>query len=201
MLVRSLVSLVLSAGLLSGCAEIQIPDLTAYLPGGNLPPMRWDARPEAATWTARTLAIVAAHDSELAARVPADIQTFCPKYPRASIADRRAFWVGLLSATAKHESSYNPKASGGRGRYIGLMQISPRTAALADCRAKSSTALKDGTANLECAVQIMAPHVSADGAVAGKGGLGIGRDWGPFRNRADRADIAGWTSAQPYCKI
>ena len=166
----------------------------------DVPAMRWDARPEAASWTTQTMAVVAAHDAQLAGRVPKDIATFCPHDPKGTLNERRAFWVGLLSATAKHESGFNPHASGGSGRYVGLMQISPATARQSQCRAHSTAALKDGPANLACAVQIAAPHVAQDGMVAGKGNLGIGRDWGPFQSKAARADIAGWTAKQSYCQ-
>ena len=197
---RPLLGFSLAAGLLSACAGVTAPILTAFQPGGYTPVMRWDARPEAATWTARALAAVRAHDAELAARVPTDIDTFCPGYKSASLGNRRAFWVGLMSATAKHESSFNPRAAGGAGRYIGLMQISPGTARLAGCEARSSAGLKDGAANLECAVRIFAPHVGADGYVAGNGNRGVARDWGPFSRKSKRAEIAAWTAAQPYCQ-
>ncbi|MFT4149962.1 MAG: transglycosylase SLT domain-containing protein [Paracoccaceae bacterium] len=164
------------------------------------PAMRWDHRPEASTWTQRTLVAVAGEDDELAELVPADIKTFCPGYETATMAERRAFWVGLLSATAKHESTWNPRASGGGGRYLGLMQISPATARQYGCEAQSASALKDGTANLACAVQIMAVQVGRDKMVAGGGTKGIGRDWGPFRSSSKRADIAKWTASQSYCK-
>ena len=187
-------------GLLSACAGVAIPDLAAYLPGGAAPVMRWDDRPEAAVWTTRALTAVAARDADLAAPVPGDIATFCPGYAGAPMGNRRAFWVGLMSATAKHESSFNPKASGGGGRYIGLMQISPGTARLAGCEARTSAALKDGAANLECAVRILAPHVAEDGMIAGKGNRGVARDWGPLARQSKRAEIAAWTAAQPYCQ-
>ena len=195
---RPLIAMSLAAGLLSACAGV--PDLTAYLPEGLQPAMRWDARPEAATWTSRTLTAVAARDSELAATVPGDIATFCPGYALAPMGQRRAFWVGLLSATAKYESGYNPKASGGGGRYIGLMQISPRTASHYGCEANSSAALEDGAANLECAVRIIAPNVGSDRMVAGNGNRGMARDWGPFKKKSVRAEIAAWTASQAYCK-
>jgi hypothetical protein len=198
MLFRPLVALSLSAGLLSACD--QVPDLTAYLPAGLQPAMHWDARPEATTWTSRTLTAVAARDRELAATVPEDIATYCPGYAKAPMGHRRAFWAGLLSATAKYESGHNPKASGGGGRYIGLMQISPRTAQHYGCAADSSSKLKDGGANLECAVQIIAPNVALDGMVAGSGNRGIARDWGPFKKKSVRAEIAAWTSSQSYCQ-
>ena len=165
----------------------------------DLPAMRWDHRPEARAWTGAALAAVAARDSQLASRVPADIATWCPGYESASLADRRAFWVGLMSAVAKYESSWNPKAAGGKGKYIGLMQISTQTARSAGCSAQSAGALKDGSANLACGVRIFASDVARDGVVAGGGKRGIGRDWMPFRKAAKRADMAAWTSAQPYC--
>ena len=164
------------------------------------PPMRWDHHPLAQEWTQRTLVAVAGKDDRLARIVPADIKTFCPGYGKASIKERRAFWVGLLSATAKHESRWNPKASGGGGRYLGLMQISPATARQHGCKAKTAAALKDGSANLACAVQIMSKQVGRDRLVAGNGSKGIGRDWGPFRNTAKRAEIAAWTAKQSYCR-
>ena len=191
--------LVLACCLHSACFAKTLPDLVAYIPG-SLPTMRWDARPEAAAWTAQTMAVVAAHDAELANTVPADIATFCPRYPNATLNERRAFWVGLLSATAKHESGFNPRAAGGGGRYVGLMQISPRTASHSRCAARSATDLKDGAANLACAVQIAAPKVAQDGVVAGNGKYGIGRDWGPFQNKVARAEIAKWTAKQSYCQ-
>ena len=197
---KALLPLSLALGLMSACAGVSVTDRVAYLPAGPPPVMRWDGRPEAAEWTTRALTAVAARDGALASRVPGDITTFCPGYASAPMGDRRAFWVGLMSATAKHESSFNPRASGGGGRYIGLMQIAPGTARLAGCTAHTSAALKDGAANLECAIQIFAPNVVADGLVAGEGNRGLARDWGPFSRRSKRAEIAAWTAAQPWCQ-
>ena len=196
----ALAGLALAGLALAACAELNLPDPSGLLPGSALPVMQWDARPEAATWTRAAYAAVASHDAELALTVPADIALFCPDYPKAGLSDRRAFWVGLLSAIAKPESGFNPSASGGSGRYVGLLQISPQTARQYDCTATSGTGLKDGTANLQCAVRIFAPHVGADGMVAGHGNQGIARDWGPFQSTAARHDIADWTSAQDYCR-
>ncbi len=163
------------------------------------PPMRWDHRPEAADWTSSTLVAISTKDPALSEQVPADIGAWCPAYPVADLDARRAFWAGLLSAVAKYESSWNPVASGGGGRWIGLMQISPRSAANYGCNATSVSALKDGTANLQCAVEIMSEQVARDGLVAGGGNRGIGRDWMPLRDSEKRAEMAAWTSAQPYC--
>ena len=189
------------AGLsLAACAEVKLPDLSGILPGTALPVMRWDARPDAAEWTRAAYAAVARHDAQLALTVPKDIALFCPDYPKASLSDRRAFWVGLMSSTAKHESGFNPAAVGGGGRYIGLLQISTQTARQYQCSATTSKSLKNGPANLECAVAIFAPHVAADGMVAGNGNRGFARDWGPFHSASSRHEIAAWTSVQDYCR-
>ncbi len=166
----------------------------------TLPVMRWDFRPEAEIWTQKTLLAVAENDPQLTMTVPSDIDTWCPGYPEASVEERRAFWSGILSALAKHESTWNPLASGGGGRWIGLTQIAPGTARAHGCDATSTGALKDGGANLTCAVEIVAKQVSRDQMVAGNGRFGLGRDWAPFRNANKRADMAAWTRVQPYCQ-
>lgn len=168
-----------------------------------LPVMRWDHRPEADQWTAATLAALRTEGAALASTVPADVEQFCPKYEEASMPERRAFWAGLLSALAKHESTWNPKAKGGGGQWIGLMQIAPGTARTYGCDLPKGAGLTDGSANLACAVRIAAVQVSRDGAIAsdsGGGWRGIARDWAPMRVGAKRADIAGWTRGQDYCK-
>ncbi len=162
--------------------------------------MRWDHRPEASEWTHRSLTAIAARDDVLASQVPDDIAGYCPGYAKASVEDRRAFWSGLLSAVAKYESGWNPAASGGGGRYIGIMQISPKSAANRGCTARSASTLKNGGANLECAVDMVAAQVGNDGVVAGSGNRGVGRDWMPLRKASARAEIAKWTSAQSYCR-
>ncbi len=166
----------------------------------DLPAMRWDHAAQAAEWTAQALAQVGAHDAELTDIIPADIEVYCPGYANATVEDRRAFWVAVLSATAKYESGFRAKATGLHGRYVGLMQISLTTARHSGCEATTTASLKDGAANLSCAIDIIAPRVAADGMVAGKGNRGIARDWGPWAKSKTRASIAKWTRAQDYCQ-
>ncbi len=168
-----------------------------------LPVMRWDHRPEFDVWTRATLAAVQAHGGGLVSTVPDDIAAWCPGYETASEADRAAFWVGLFSTLAKYESTWNPKASGGGGKWIGLTQIDPRTARGYGCAAQSVDALKDGAANLSCAVRIAAVQVAKDDALisnASGSWRGVARDWAPFRSSAKREDMAAWTRSQSYCK-
>jgi hypothetical protein len=163
------------------------------------PAMRWDFHPEAPAWTAAAMGALEGEGAALAAVVPSDIDIYCPGYAEAGVVERRAFWAGLFSALAKHESTWNPAASGGGGRWIGLLQIAPSTAQNYGCDATTSAELKDGAANLACAVRIAAVQVGRDGLVAGGGARGVGRDWAPFRSAEKRADIAAWTRAQSYC--
>lgn len=162
----------------------------------ELPAMRWDFRPEADVWTAAAMDALRGHGAALARMTPADIDEFCPGYRTASEEDRRAFWAGLLSALAKHESTWNPSAVGGGGRWFGLVQIDPRTARGYGCQAKSGAALKDGAANLRCAVRIAAHQVTKRGTV----NRGM-RDWGPFHSGSKRAEMAAWTRSQEYCAV
>lgn len=168
--------------------------------GAEIPAARWDHRPEAREWTTATLAAIRGKGDRLVNSVPADIATFCPAYTKAEDADRRAFWVGLLSALAKHESTWNPRAAGEGGKYRGLLQIAPGTARAYGCDAGR---LYDGAANLSCAVNIAAYQVARTGVVAGgPGGWGgLAADWGPMRNRKKLADIAAWTRDQDYCRL
>jgi hypothetical protein len=163
------------------------------------PPMRWDHRPEAQAWTRTSFEALSTHGAALPATIPRDISTWCPGYADATEAERKAFWTGLISALAKHESTWNPAAVGGGGRWFGLTQISPSTARLYGCEARTGNALKDGQANLSCAIRIMARTVERDGVVSA-GMRGVAADWGPFHSSSKRADMIAWTSAQPYCQ-
>lgn len=191
---KSLFAVVLLA-LPFGCGAARAPDVTR----AALPAMRWDHQPSGSSWTLATLSALETHGAALAQTVPADIETYCPAYPTASDADRRAFWAGLFSALAKHESTWSPTAVGGGGKWFGLVQIAPATARSYGCSAKTGDALKNGSANLSCAIRIAAHTVPRDGVVSA-GMRGVAADWGPFHSAAKRADIAAWTTQQPYCR-
>jgi hypothetical protein len=195
MLVRVIFSVLATASLVA-CVQTKSGDSMSFV----APPMQWDHHPEGEDWTESTLTALSTKDQLLSERVPADIETWCPGYQEASVEERRAFWAGLLSAVAKYESTWNERASGGGGRWIGLMQIDPRTARNYGCEATSVGELKDGEQNLECAVEIMSTQVAKDGLVAGGGNRGIGRDWAPLRSNEKRSAMAAWTRQQPYCQ-
>jgi hypothetical protein len=166
---------------------------------GNIPRTRWEHVPGSVLWTRSALSALKQHGTPLAAMVPEDIADWCPAYPRAAADQRRAFWVGFLSALAKHESTYRAKAVGGGGRWFGLLQILPATARGYGCRAGSGDALKHGPDNLSCAIRIMAHTVPRDGVVS-RGKRGVAADWGPLHSAEKRADMMRWTRSQSYCK-
>ncbi|WGV17251.1 transglycosylase SLT domain-containing protein [Fuscovulum ytuae] len=195
---RGFAALFLAAISLSAC--VMPEGKTSLSTSGHTPPMQWDVRPEGRDWTRDTLAALQEHDAMLAETIPSDVETWCPGYAEASLEDRRAFWAGLMSAVARYESTWNPQASGGGGRYIGIMQISPISADYHQCEADTVAELKDGSGNLECAARMMAKAVARDGLVVGGGNRGIGRDWMPFRSAEKRTAMAAWTRAQPYCQ-
>lgn len=164
-------------------------------------PMRWDHVPQADAWEVAGLAALDSHAAILPDIVPADIDRWCPAYPDANDAQRSAFWLGLMSSLARHESTWNEAAVGGGGRWFGLMQISPTTARNFGCQASSGQALLDGEANVSCALRIWAETVPRDGVIA-EGRKGIAADWGPLHpsQARKREDIRTWVRAQPYCQ-
>lgn len=168
-----------------------------------LPKARWDHRPRASRWTRAALSALAQHGAPLVESVPRDIAQWCPGYLKAGPAQRRAFWTGFMSALAKHESTYRADAVGGGGLWYGLLQILPATARGYGCRARSGAALKDGPANLSCAVRILAVTVPRDSAIAIRDSRwrGVAADWGPMRSARKRADMAAWLRGQSYCAM
>ncbi|MCC1491585.1 transglycosylase SLT domain-containing protein [Cognatishimia sp. F0-27] len=163
-----------------------------------LPDARWGNRGARRNWTRAAVQALRSHADVLPSIVPRDIATWCPAYPSAGPAQREAFWVGLISSLAKHESTFRPTAVGGGGRWFGLVQIAPATARGYGCRARSGEALKDPEANLSCALRIMSRTVARDRVVS-KSMRGVAADWGPFHSSRKREDMRRWVSNQSYC--
>lgn len=168
----------------------------------GIPRTRWQHMDGHAVWTRAALSALKAHGKPLVDLVPRDIANWCPAYPENPDAQRRAFWVGYMSALAKHESTYKPWAVGGGGKWYGLLQILPATARGYKCHVGTGEALKNGAANLSCAVRIMTYTVQRDGVIHGRDRKwrGVSADWGPMRNPSKRRDMAGWLKRQSYCQ-
>lgn len=166
-----------------------------------LPDARWDETDDGALWTRVALSAFEVHAPEITDVVPRDIDTWCPAYRQADEDQRRAFWVGMMSALSWHESRHLPHVVGGGNPWFGLMQIYPPTARGYECRARSGSALTDPTENLSCATRIMAVTVPRDRAVAVHDGRwrGVAADWGPMVSRSKRNEMIAWTRSQDYC--
>lgn len=167
-----------------------------------VPRTRWQHMDGHTLWTRAAMSALKDHGSPLVDMVPRDIATWCPAYAGNTAIKRRAFWVGYMSALAKYESTYKPWAVGGGGRWFGLLQILPATARGYECNVGTGEALKNGAANLSCAVRIMTSTVTRDGVIHGRDNRwrGVSADWGPMRNARKRADMANWLKRQNYCK-
>jgi hypothetical protein len=164
-----------------------------------MPRLAWDDHPQGARWTVAVMAALRSHGAPLLDVVPRDIAAWCPGYPQADAGQRAAFWAGLVSTLAWHESTHRPTAVGGEGRWFGLVQIAPGTARWRNCAVGTGEALLDGPANLRCGIRIMAATVPRDGVVA-QGMRGVAADWGPFHSERKREDMRRWVRAQPYCQ-
>lgn len=180
-----------------------ITDIRPPARKAHVPKMRWQHMQDHALWTRAALSALKSHGSPLVEMVPRDIADWCPAYPSNDDAQRRAFWVGYMSALSKHESTYKPWAVGGGGRWYGLLQILPATARGYKCNVGTGEALKNGAANLSCGVRIMAYTVKRDGVIHGRDTKwrGVSADWGPMRSPSKRRDMASWLKRQNYCKL
>jgi len=166
-------------------------------PSGPEIAARWNHVTEAPAWNTAMMQALLTDGAPMLDTLPEDVETFCPGYDEASDSERAAFYVAFFSGLARYESTWNPRASGGGGRYQGLLQISPQTARHHGC-ALPEAGLYDGAANLACAVRIASVAVARDGVLA-QGRGGVAADWPPMRDAAKRRDVAAFTRALPQC--
>ncbi|WP_051521199.1 transglycosylase SLT domain-containing protein [Rubellimicrobium mesophilum] len=160
---------------------------------------RWDGKAQGEAWSVAAMKAIEEAPRDLTDLVPADIDGWCPGYEDNPAHLRAAFWVGTVSALARFESNFNPQAQGGGGAWQGLLQITPSTARLYGCDATTAAELRDGVANLQCAIRIMSRTVTRDGVVSA-GDEGIAADWGPMSNPNLREQMRDWVSQQSYCE-
>ena len=194
-----------SSALTAGEHQDEIDILTSPVPAvrdASFPRARWERRDDGPLWTRVSVSAVQTHGSALLYTVPKDIADWCPAYPGNSPSDRAAFWAGFISTLSRYESTFNPRAVGGGGRWFGLLQIYPPTAEFRDCRVQTGEELKSGPANLNCAVRIMAITVPRDQAISTKDSRwrGVAANWGPIRNDWMRRDMQRYTRRQVYCR-
>ena len=168
-----------------------------------VPVLHWDEQrpgmsaPGNPAWDIALITAIRSRE-RLLQTVPDDIDSWCPDYADNGPDRRAAFWAGLVSALAWYESTHNPRAVGGGGRWFGMIQIAPATARYRECAVGTGAELQNAPANLRCGVRIMAQNVLRDGVVS-RGMRGVAAEWGPFHNRGRREAMRDWVSSQSYC--
>lgn len=95
------------------------PVRSAYVPR-----TRWQHMEGHTLWTRAAMSALKEHGSPLVEMVPRDIDNWCPAYISNDDQKRWAFWVGYMSALAKHESTYKSWAVG-CGRRWAVVRIAP----------------------------------------------------------------------------
>ncbi len=175
-------------------------------------PARWDNLPDGEQWSSFANAALNNFGANLIAAVPSDIAEYCPKYPSAGISERKAFWIGLLSALAKFESNYDPQVSftenkrDAQGNLVvsrGLLQISIESGRGYGCVIPNDQSLHDPQVNLTCAVRILNKVVPRDNVINSNAPpwKGAAAYWSPFRKMTRREDIRSWSKQQAYCQL
>ena len=174
---------------------------------------RWGSLPPRDTWTVMALAAVDQLGTQLWSPdfVPNDIANYCPAYAQKGVAERKLFWVGLMSSLARFESNYDPAVTfresfnDAQGRPVisrGLLQISMESANGYGCAISQAAQLHDPQTNLSCGVRILNRQVRRHGVIATRRDgrwLGAASYWSPFRRDDRRSDLARWVAQQPYC--
>lgn len=170
----------------------------------------WGQKPE---WSAFTLAAIAEHGAALLNKNPGDWAAWCGRdWVKLSSDEKAAFYLGLISALARFESSFKPDVTytenfkDSQGAFIisrGLLQISKESANGYACGITDAKMLHDPRTNLSCGVRILSRWVERDGVIQGGGAgawTGAARYWSPFRDSAKRAKMAAFTKGMKVCQ-
>lgn len=109
--------------------------------------------------------------------IPADAATFCPNYKNLTYNERKKYWIYMISAMTRFESSFKTNttytedftdSSGKKVVSRGLLQISIESANGYDCELSNAQDLHNPLKNLSCGVRILDRWVGRDGRIAGK---------------------------------
>lgn len=132
------------------------------LPSGPHAAALWNGVRQSSAWTNAVVSVVRARMGQF--DLARDVEEFCPGYGSASLNQREACWVRLISAVSKFESGFNPRDTyrEDNGRMsIGLLALSS-----GECpEAKGSAGLKNPIGNLLCGTRIMAELIARDGSI------------------------------------
>lgn len=204
------------------------PSTTQPQPSGSFKALWNGQNADAPNWTLHVQSAVETFGSALYSG-PQDVADFCPKYDRLGKQDRLNFWVQLVAAMTKFESSFNPASRYTEstmgidpvtGRQVvseGLLQLSyqdennyrrllPAGVCDFDFQADSRFAvgdlrrsILDPKKNLSCGVGILNRQVVRTGRLA----VGSGAYWAVIKTSNSRnklSEIRAITNALPFCR-
>jgi hypothetical protein len=149
----------------------------------------------------------------LLSKDPADVADFCPNYKNLSKAEKKNFWVYLLSSMTEFESGHRPETSyreaffDAKGENVisrGLLQLSIESANAYGCGFQNAQEIHDPKKNLSCGIRILNRWVGNDQRLAGRINskwLGGARYWSVLRfTNAPLTKIQSYTRAIGICR-
>jgi hypothetical protein len=109
--------------------------------------------------------------SGLWGQIPGDVADFWAGYADADEDGRRQFWLMLISAVARMESSFDPNCVYHEPPPLGVDSIGLMQLSLGDtvygCAFTDEASVKDPEKNLRCSVKIIDRLVARDGRIGG----------------------------------
>lgn len=172
--------------------------------------IHWDWRKENPTFYFIADDLMSIHGQELLEIVPRDIDNYCPAYRNLNAEGRQLFWVMLLSAIARHESSHNPacfyqeQIKNKYGEKVisrGLLQISYLSSKRYLPTISSDDDLHVAHTNLLCGIEILKTWVLTDKVISSRVNrkwYGAARYWSVLRANAKHQEIQGWLQSLEY---
>lgn len=162
-------------------------------------------------WTEMLAKHLDTYGGEMLKVVPADVASYCPRFKDLSMAERKAFYVMLISSLARFESGFKPETTykeafkDSRGNYVistGLLQISLESGRGYECPITKTDDLKDPSTNLQCGVLIARRWIVNDRTIASASSpwRGMARYWSPFRKAERKAAMQAKTKALGFCR-
>jgi hypothetical protein len=178
------------------------------------PEFDWDNKhPNFKDWNQYTFDSIEEVGEHLINKRPDDILTFCPNYDNLNDDGKKIFWISLLAAMTRFESSFNPEArfteaftdaNGNRVISRGLLQLSIESSLGYRCPLNSAQDLHDPELNLDCAVRIMDRWIDRDGAITFQTSSGAWRGgaryWSVLRKASTLGSIREKTRSNEVCQ-
>jgi hypothetical protein len=132
----------------------------------------WDGRPIAVNWTYWLhQSLIGPQGAPLLAANPSDATNFCPNFANLNPFGREQFWITFISAMARRESNFDPKARydepGLAEDSIGIMQLSLSDGRIYGCAFATERDIEDPARNLDCSVRILGRLIANAGRIGG----------------------------------